>query len=210
MKKKLIAASLLFSFASFSHAGFFDSLFGGGEEKAAKEEAERVAVEQIQQKQSKSGASSIKNGTSSMMDTAGSVAMGLLPALTSQLGVTETQAKGGMGSLMQMAKGALSSGEFSQLSQGIPGMDTLLAAAPVLSNSGLGKALSSAGGLASSLGSLGQVTKQFEALGLSSDMIAKFATIAVSYFSGGNAASGSGSSGTAGLLKKGLSAVLGQ
>ncbi|PIE42887.1 MAG: hypothetical protein CSA50_08115 [Gammaproteobacteria bacterium] len=203
MKKKLITASLLFSFASFSHAGFFDSLFGGDEEKtAAQEETKKVAAGKVQQKQ--------PEATGNMMNSVGDVAMGLLPTLTSQLGVTDTQAKGGMGSLMQLAKSTLSASEFGQLSQGVPGMDTLLAAAPALSGGALGGALSSAGSIASGLGGLGQITKQFEALGLSPDMMVKFATIAVGYFSGNAASGDSSGSSTASLLEKGLSAVLGK
>jgi len=140
------------------------------------------------------------------MDTVVSTAMGLLPTLTQQLGVSDSQAEGGMGSLMNLAKSALSTEEFGSLSQGVPGMDTLLAAAPALNSkggsSGLSGMLSSAGGLASTIGGLGQITEQFEALGLSPDMIAQFANIAIGYFTqeGNN---------TGELLQKGLSSILG-
>lgn len=189
MKKSAISFALLLSASTVSHAGFFDSIFGGKEEKQ-EAPAQQTASE-----------------TTSSMETASNIAMGLLPQLTQQLGVTDAQAQGGLGALMQTAKGTLSTNEFSQLSSGVPGMETLLAAAPALSGKGgagaLTNALSNAGGMASSLGSLGALTQQFESLGLSPDMMGKFATIAVEYFTSG----GQQDIGT--LLQKGLGAILG-
>lgn len=208
MKKILLTSAILLSTASTAHAGFFDFLFGGEEEKAAPA-AEVAAPEKTAQTVTAPAAPA----ESSMTETATNMAMGLLPTLTNQLGVTETQAEGGMGSLLQVAKGALSSDEFGQLSQGIPGMDTLLAAAPALgSKSAGGNALtgmlSNAGGMAAGLGAMGKLTEQFEALGLSSDMIMQFANIAISYFSSSDAPEGAGNTGD--LLQSGLSAILGQ
>lgn len=208
MKKILLTSAILLSTASTAHAGFFDFLFGGDEEKAAPA-AEVTAPAKTTQAVTAPAAPA----ESSMTETATNMAMGLLPMLTSQLGVTETQAEGGMGSLLQVAKGALSSDEFGQLSQGIPGMDTLLAAAPALgSKSAGGNALtgmlSNAGGMAAGLGAMGKLTEQFEALGLSSDMIMQFANIAISYFSSSDAPEGAGNTGD--LLQSGLSAILGQ
>ena len=200
MKKILLTSAILLSTASTAHAGFFDFLFGGEEEKAAPA-AEVSAPAKTTQ------------AVTAPAAPAADMAMGLLPMLTSKLGVTETQAEGGMGSLLQVAKGALSSDEFGQLSQGIPGMDTLLAAAPALgSKSAGGNALSgmlsNAGGMAAGLGAMGKLTEQFEALGLSSDMIMQFANMAISYFSSSDAPEGAGNTGD--LLQSGLSAILGQ
>ena len=176
MKKILLTSAILLSTASTAHAGFFDFLFGEYE-KAAPAEVTAPA---------KTTQTVTAPAESSMTETATNMAMGLLPTLTNQLCVTETQAEGGMGSLLQVAKGALSSDEFGQLSQGIPGMDTLLAAAPALgSKSAGGNALtgmlSNAGGMAAGLGAMGKLTEQFEALGLSSDMIMQFANIATPF-----------------------------
>ena len=202
MKKTLLVSAILLSSSNMAHAGFFDFLFGGEEEAPVAEVSTKTeqAVTQTAPAQA------------STMETATNIAMGLLPTLTQQLGVTDTQAEGGMGSLMQVAQGALSSDEFSQLSQGIPGMDTLLAAAPALgSKSAGGNALSgmlaNAGGIASGLGAMGKLTEQFEALGLSPDMIMQFANMAISYFSKSDVA---GTDNTANLLQSGLSAILGQ
>jgi hypothetical protein len=191
MKIKIFTAALLLATANVANAGFFDSLFGNNEEATSTEAATTVADE-----------------TSSTMETATTVAMGLLPTLTQQLGVTESQAEGGMGSLMQLAQGALSSEEFSELSDGVPNMSALLAAAPVLSSGdgegGISDMLSSAGGFASSLGGMAKLTEQFKSLGLSADMIIQFANIAISYFSNDS------STNTGALLQKGLTSILDQ
>jgi hypothetical protein len=206
MNKKLIAIALLTSCSSIAYAGFFDSLFG------TKEVEEKVVVEAPV----KTSAPIAKEDTSSALEAASNMAIGLLPSITKQLGVTDAQAEGGMGALMQVAQSTLSSGEFSELSQGIPGMDTLLAAAPSLSggagkSAGIGGLLSSVGGAASSLGSLAGLTQQFEALGLSPDMIVQFATMAMDYFSGDSEESEGESEGIniGELLQKGLGSILG-
>lgn len=192
MKMKILAAGLLLSVTQVANAGFFDFLSGGKEEAPAVEAQTEAAVEKE---------------TASNLAMASSMAEGVLPLLTQQLGVTERQAEGGMGSLMQMAKSALSEGEFAQLSSGVPNMDSLLAAAPVLSGEGgsgaMSDLLSSATGAASSLAGIAQLSQQFESLGLSPEMIAQFANIAISYFSQSGADTGA-------LLQKGLSSILGQ
>jgi hypothetical protein len=207
LKKTLLATAILLSSTSYAHAGFFDFLFGNDEAAPAAEAPAKAAPKVT------APVAQAAPTESSMMDTATDVAMGLLPMLTSQLGVTETQAEGGMGSLLQVAQGALSSDEFGQLSQGIPGMDTLLAAAPALgAKSAGGNALtgmlSNAGGMAAGLGAMGQLTQQFEALGLSPDMIMQFANMAISYFSSSDATESESNTGD--LLQTGLSAILGQ
>ena len=195
MKMKILAAAVLLSATSVANAGFFSSLFGGDDETPAAETKAMTATP------------AVTTEAPSTMKTVTSMATGLLPTLTEQLGVTDTQAEGGLGSLMQMAKGALSSDEFSQLSDSVPNMSTLLAAAPLLtsgdSSSGMTDMLASAGGVASSLGGLATLTEQFKSLGLSSDMISKFASVVMSYFS----ANDSGNAGA--LLQKGLGSILG-
>lgn len=210
MKKTLLASAILLSSANYAHAGFFDFLFGDKEEATV---AETTAPAAVQKAVTAPLEKPVVPEESSMMETATNMAMGLLPTLTNQLGVTETQAEGGMGSLLQVAKGALSSDEFGQLSQGIPGMDTLLAAAPSIGGKSAGGSaltgmLSNVGGMAEGLGMMGKLTEQFEALGLSPDMIMQFANIAISYFSSNSEAEGENNTGN--LLQTGLGAILGQ
>lgn len=197
MKIFSLAFVILFATSNIAHAGFFDSIFGS----KSKEETSEPVVQQ-------SAKAATSSDTKSAADTTMDVALGLLPVLSQQLGVTEAQAQGGLGSLFGIAKDNLPSGDYSQLASGIPGMETLLAAAPALSSantsggSGLGGLLSSAASLSGSLGGIAQLTQQFEALGLSPDMIAQFASVAIDYLSG----QGDGSLGT--LLQKGLATVL--
>ncbi len=133
------------------------------------------------------------------------LAKGLIPSLTKNLGVTETQAEGGTGALLELAKSNLSQGEFGQIGAQIPGFETLMAAAPALTGKaggGLGGMMGNLGGVGASLSGLAKVSEQFEALGLSPEMISKFAQIIVGYFKGGEG-------NTAALLEKGLGAALG-
>lgn len=182
--------SLLFALAcSTANAGFLDKFLGKQEDSAVSTEttSSEPSVNET------SNASAEQNS-------------GLIDSLSKQLGITDAQAEGGMGSLLGLAKDNLSSEEFSTLGSGIPNLSALLAAAPALSSQsgtgGLGGMLSSAGGLASSIGGISQLSSQFEALGLSPDMISKIASLAIEYFSGQGGD-------TAALLQKGLSSVLG-
>jgi len=103
----------------------------------------------------------------------------LISALTSQLGVTNQQASGGTGLLMKLARERLSSGEFQQVAAAIPGLDSLLKAAPDAGGGGvmgmLGKAV---GGNA---GDLAQLASGFSKLGLNANMIQKFIPVIMGY-----------------------------
>jgi hypothetical protein len=193
MKTLSLSFVLLLSASSIANAGFFDSFFGNDE--PAKEPVTETAQ------------AAPETETASAMGTATDIAMSLIPQLTQQLGVSDTQAEGGMGALFEAAQSQLSSDEFSLLGQGVPDMSSLLAAAPSLApksgTSNITGALSNLGGIASSIGGLGKLTQQFEALGLSTEMIGQFATIAIDYFS-----SSSSEEGTGALLQKGLSSFL--
>lgn len=202
MKKTFLVSAILLSSANVAHAGFLDFLFGN------KEKTEPVAEAPVKAEQA-------SVAEPSMVETGTQIALSLLPTLTKELNVTDQQAEGGMGSILQMAQSTLSTNEFSQLGQGIPGMETLLAAAPLLdSKSAGGNALSSvlanAGGIASNLGGIAKLNEQFEALGLSTDMIIQFASIAIEYFSTPSADTPEGAANTGALLQKGLTAILGQ
>lgn len=105
---------------------------------------------------------------------------GLLGALTGQLGVNQEQAIGGTGALLGLAKNKLSSGDYSQLIQQVPGLDKLSG------NSALG-ALGNLGGSASkgllgNVGSMGDVSKAFGTMGMDQGMTGKFAGVLLDYF----------------------------
>lgn len=186
INKKILFTTLLLSITNVANAGFFDSIFGD------KEATPATTTEAVKMQAMTKADSAQTEASNSLIST-----------LTQQLGVTDSQAEGGLGSLMQLAQGSLSSGDFSQLSAGVPNMDSLLAAVPDLGGMGISDMLSNAGGIASSLSGLSLITEQFEALGLSSDMISQFYNVAMSYFSK------EGGTGTSDLLQKGLSSIMG-
>jgi len=120
--------------------------------------------------------------------------MELIQTLTSQLGISEEQAKGGSGLLFKMAKDKLGAGEFSQVASAVPGVEGLISSAP--QSGGLSGAL---GGIASSLGGgggqlagLASLAGGFKALNLDSGMIGKFVPIVLSFVqsNGGDAVKG--------------------
>lgn len=118
----------------------------------------------------------------------------LVGALTSQLGVTETQATGGAGALFALAREQMAPSDFVQVSSAVPGVDQLLGAAPALGggSSGLLGDAASALGAGSDLGQLAQLAGPFSELGMSPDMISQFVPIVLDYVqsTGGESAMG--------------------
>lgn len=157
---------------------------------------------------------SVQNGMSAQAKTplivadAKATAAGLVPMLTQGLGVTEAQATGGMGSILQAAKGLMSGTDFGSLSKAIPNMDSLLAAAPAVTStkkgSGdlVGGAIDAASKYSANTKVGKQLLSQFKSLGLSPDMISKFSDVAMNYLKKGEMPQ------TADLLSSALSGVL--
>lgn len=108
----------------------------------------------------------------------------LIGALTKELGGDVAQASGAAGALFGLAKTKLSPGDFSKVAGAVPGMDSLLAAAPAVAGttgSGAAGALSKAAGGTSALGSLAAVAPAFEKLGLKPEMAMKAAPVLTNY-----------------------------
>jgi hypothetical protein len=107
--------------------------------------------------------------------------MGLVDLLSSQLGVTKSQAEGGAGSIFQLAKQNLSIEDFSSIAKAVPGIDQMMSAAPKVegSSSSLGKMSSMMG--SDKIGGMAGLTSSFEKLGLSGDMVNKFMPIILDY-----------------------------
>lgn len=148
------------------------------------------------------------NAATTAAGDATSSALALVPMLTEGLGVTEKQATGGMGSILQAAQGLMSGSDFGTLSKAIPNMDSLLAAAPAVKDAKkggiLGGALDAAANYGANTKIASQLMSQFSSLGLSPDMISKFSNIAVGYLQNGTMPE------TADLLSTALSSVLPQ
>jgi hypothetical protein len=101
----------------------------------------------------------------------------LVGALSKEIGATPEQAAGAAGTLFGVAKSRLSANDFSQIATAVPGMDSLLKAAPSGATSG---ALSQLGGAS---GGLAGAASAFSKLGLSPDMVSKADPVLTSYVS---------------------------
>jgi hypothetical protein len=122
---------------------------------------------------------------SSAMADAAKASPELVGALSKELGGTPDQAAGAAGSLFGLAKSRLKPEEFAQVSKAVPGMDSLLKAAPAMAGGGAA-GLSSIAGSASGLAS---AASAFSSLGLKPDMVAKAIPVLTSFVSKSGGAS---------------------
>lgn len=106
--------------------------------------------------------------------------------LAQQLGISPVQAMGGAGSIFSVAQQAMSPSNFGLVSNSVPGMSQLLAAAPSLSGSAggagglLGQAAGAFGG-GNSLGQMAMLANSFQNLGLNTGMINQFIPVILQY-----------------------------
>ena len=111
----------------------------------------------------------------------------LVGALSKELGASPAQAAGAAGSLFGLAKSRLKPEEFGQISKAVPGMASLLSAAPAaaVGTSGLGQLAGSAAGLASA-------ASAFSKLGFKPELVAKAIPVLTQFVgkSGGAQAAG--------------------
>lgn len=108
---------------------------------------------------------------------------GLVDMLTQQLGVTQSQATGGLGALLSTAQDTMSGSDFEQLSGVIPDMSGLLKAAPQIDTEQESSSLMSmAGGLLGEEGDqLQYLDGAFKSLGLDSKMIGQYSELLLQY-----------------------------
>jgi len=113
---------------------------------------------------------------------------GLTSLLTSRLGVSNSQAEGGAGSILAYAKQKLSADDFSKVTDAMPETDSLIKAAPKTKGDGslAGKlggvsSLLSGSEKTSSLASMAGLSDSFSSLGLNADMIGQFTPIILEY-----------------------------
>lgn len=104
----------------------------------------------------------------------------LVGELSKQMGATPEQSAGAAGALFGVAKSRLKADEFSQIASAVPGMDSLLKAAPAGGGGGLGAAagLSQLGG---SAGSMAAAAQAFSKLGLKPEMVSKAIPVLTSF-----------------------------
>jgi hypothetical protein len=106
------------------------------------------------------GCESMKSMTKSSPD--------LTSLLTKQLGVTETQANGGVGSILQLAQEKLVSGQFDQIAKVIPDSQKYLDSAKHLLSGG-------------KVGSTSGLESAFSKLGMNPEMVKKFEPVVTNY-----------------------------
>lgn len=103
----------------------------------------------------------------------------LVGALSKEIGATPEQAAGAAGALFGVAKSRLKADEFSQVANAVPGMDSLLKAAPAAGGTtGTSGALSQ---LAGSAGGLATAASAFSKLGLKPELVAKAVPVLTSF-----------------------------
>jgi hypothetical protein len=88
--------------------------------------------------------------------------------LTKQLGITESQADGGVGSILQLAKEKLTSGQFDTIAKTIPDSQKYLDAAKRVLTEG-------------KVGNANGLQSAFSELGMGQDTLAKFKAVVTDY-----------------------------
>lgn len=121
---------------------------------------------------------------------------GLVSSLSKELSVSHTQARGGAGALFTLAKSRLSPDEFGKVSSAVPGMSSLLRAAPAMGQKSEFSGLESS--LPGNMGRMAEVAEAFHKLGMSPEMAGKFLPVMSKFVEA------RGGSSTAGLLEKAL------
>lgn len=109
--------------------------------------------------------------------------MDLISLLTQNLGISSSQAEGGTGLLLDLAKKQLGGDDFNKIASAIPNADSLMNNIPQASGLGgmLGGLGDMLGGKAGDLGNLAELASGFSALDMDSDMIKKFLPVVMSY-----------------------------
>jgi len=133
---------------------------------------------------------------SSVAQPAKSSSSELVGQLTKALSITRPQARGGAGALFALAKSRLSAEEFSKVSAAVPGMNSLLKAAPASAENSELSSLESS--LPGGMGRMAEVAEAFHKLGLSPEMAGKFVPVMTKYVES------KGGLSTASLLEKAL------
>ena len=126
-----------------------------------------------------SGRQVIDAGTTAA-SPAGISQIGLVDILVHRLGVSPQQALGGAGAIFQVAQGNMNPQAFASLSRSIPGMDTMLGAAPAMSEVG-GLSSSMMGSSSKAVGGAVALAGSFQKLNLSPDMVGRFIPVVTNY-----------------------------
>ena len=109
----------------------------------------------------------------------------MISSVSESVGIDEAQAKGSLASVFNYAKKNITAEQFRGLSDSLPGLDSLMGAVPDISGmkseGGLGGLMDKAANYNTSLKAVNDLKKQFEALGLSPEMIMQVVNGAKAY-----------------------------
>jgi len=101
--------------------------------------------------------------------------------------VNSGQAAGGAGALFQVAQAKMSAGDFQQLTQSVPEVNSLMSRVTQPKSSGLSQMASGASALmgdeSNTLGTAANLLSTFQSLGLSGDMASQFVPVITDYVS---------------------------
>jgi len=109
----------------------------------------------------------------------------MISSVSDSVGINKYQAQGSLASIFNYAKENISAEQFSGLSDSLPGLDALMGAVPDISEmksaGGLSGLMDKAANYNDSLKAVNELKKQFEALGLSPEMITKVVSSTKTY-----------------------------
>ena len=211
LKQTILVTSLLLA-ASQAQAEEESSWFssalnflGLDAEKTEENVQPMPAEDAIEAAASEDKASAIATKASQMV--ADNAAMSSLTGLlTAQLGVTEQQAQGGLGTLFSVAQSTLDGADFQQLSQHVPEMASLLGATPEVSERAKGISpsfmIAVAGKYGDALQSSNEAYAQFKTLGLDAAQIPQYIEVTNQFLKK------QGGTDIAALFSKGLDALM--
>ena len=209
LKQTILVTSLLLA-ASQAQAeeesSWFSSAlnFLGLDAEKTEENAQPMPAEDaIEAAASEDKASAIVTKASKM--AADNAAISSLTVLvTEQLGVTEQQAQGGLGTLFSVAQSTLDGADFQQLSEHVPEMASLLGAAPEVSErtKGISSLVAETGKYGDALKSGNEAYAQFKTLGLDAAQIPQYIEITNQFLKK------QGGTDIASLFSKGLDALM--
>ncbi|BFM18414.1 hypothetical protein R50073_45970 [Maricurvus nonylphenolicus] len=186
MKRTVIALAFT-ALASQAQAGLLDTVSGW---LGTADEAVSTADKAVD---TAAGAVDAANSASSQAEQATTggltqTAIELIPAVMQTLGVNNQQAEGGLGAIFGAAKTTLGDQQFTTLSDLVPNMGDLLAAAPDVAaaatggDDGLvGSLLNSASQYSETVKTANTLLQQFQSLGLDAGMITQFLQVINQY-----------------------------
>jgi hypothetical protein len=134
------------------------------------------------------GVSSVANqGSAAVNAAAGMLGQSgdqvLVNSLVGKLGISPQQALGGVGSIFSVAQQRLNPGDFSKLSQSVPGMNQYLSAVPQQAASSASSSLLGVAGnmMGGQVGGLANLAGSFQSLGMNPSMVSEFVPVVLQY-----------------------------